>query len=194
VNLQLFFSTFVFIFLASLPGRTTFLMILMAARARPWSLFFGAILAFGAQSLISVMLGSVIALFPAALIHFFVALLFFFFSYHFWRTSQKANSLENEELLGANTIRTAFLVIFAGEWGDVSQVAIASISARSTEKMLVFLSALTALWSITAFAVLVGSRLGKVVNPTLIQKVAAVGFALVGAYLLWRTALDFRSN
>jgi putative Ca2+/H+ antiporter (TMEM165/GDT1 family) len=183
MNLSLFASAFAFIFMASLPGRTTFLMLLMAARARPWALFWGAIAAFAVQSVISVTLGSVISFLPPAVIHSVVALLFFYFSFHFWKESKDAQS-DEPAALAENTFKAAFLIIFAGEWGDVSQVAIATFAARSTEKITVLVSALAALWTIVILAVSIGSRLGKVFHPGKIQKVAAVGFALTGIYLL----------
>ena len=46
------------------------------------------------------------------------------------------------------------------------------------------MGATAALWSVSAIAVLVGHRAGKLLSPTVTQKVAAVVFAAVGVALL----------
>lgn len=186
----LFFTAFSFIFLAALPGRTTFLMLLMAARTpHPWGIFWGAAVAFTCQSIISVALGSVLAFFPPHWIHFAAGVLFLFFAFLFWRDGRLRRSELPERTPKKNSspfeiIRGSFLVIFMAEWGDVSQVAIASFSARYSQHLEIFFSAIVALWVIAAVAVFIGSRARKVVKSFLIQRIASVVFALTGIYLI----------
>jgi putative Ca2+/H+ antiporter (TMEM165/GDT1 family) len=186
MNWYLFVSAFTFIFLAAFPGRTTFLMLMMAARGRPLTIFLGALLAFFIQSLISVGMGHFLAFLPPWGIQMAAGILFIYFAFRFWHESSRriddAAHPQNQ-----NSFWSAFLVIFIGEWGDVSQVAIASFSARNQQaNFTVFLSAVFALWGIAGIAVLVGSRLGRVFKQAHIQKVAAVGFAITGLYLILR--------
>ena len=47
-----------------------------------------------------------------------------------------------------------------------------------------FVGATLALWSVSAIAVGVGNRAGKLLSPRVTRKVAAVVFAVVGAALL----------
>lgn len=189
----IFLAAFSFIFLAALPGRTTLVMLLMAARGRPWGIFLGAALAFACQSFISVMLGRVLAFIPQHWIQFATGLLFLFFAFLFWREASHEKTQLADDATGvsggfATVVRSSFFLIFAAEWGDVSQVAIASLSARHPEQMTVLLSAVLALWMIAAIAVTVGSRLHRVVSPTLIQKVASVVFVVIGIYLIVSSA------
>ena len=193
VDYTLLFGAFSFIFLAALPGRTTFLMLLMATRSGPWSVFFGASLAFIVQSAISVALGHVISFLPPRVIQFCSGLLLIYFSIHFWRDSKQdlqSESLKLNSKSKSNTIRSSFLIIFMAEWGDVSQVAIASFSARAKDAITVFMSAVSALCFIAALAVFIGSRGSRVFKHPAIQKFAAIGFAFSGAYLLVRAALQ----
>lgn len=178
----LFIEAFVFIFLAALPGRTTFLMLIMAARWSAWQAFIGAALAFGIQSVISVALGSLFSLLTTAAIQSVVALLFIYFSIRFWHDSRKQVTLKSSST--STQIRSSFLLVFAAEWGDVSQLAIASFSAKNHEPFTVWISATLALWLIAALAILVGRNLHRAVSPVYVQKIAAIGFAITGIYIL----------
>lgn len=184
MNWSLLLSAFSFIFFAALPGRTTFLMILMAAKRRPWALFWGAVLAFAAQSVISVGMGTLFSSFKPWVIQFSAGVLFLYFAVKFWRESRHAGHLDHEDAGAENSLRATFLIIFAAEWGDVSQVAIASFSARHLERGIVLVSALAALWTIVVVAIVLGTSLAKVIRPSKIQLAAAVGFAVTGSYLI----------
>jgi putative Ca2+/H+ antiporter (TMEM165/GDT1 family) len=188
MNWYLFASAFTFIFLASFPGRTTFLMLMMAARDRPLLVFFGALIAFFLQSFISVSMGRFLAFLPQWSIQSGAGILFIYFAFRFWRESNQGVE-DTVRIQSRNSIWSSFLVIFIGEWGDVSQVAIASFSARNQQaSFTIFSSAVLALWVISGVAVWVGSRLGKVFKQAHIQKVAAVGFAITGLYLILRAS------
>jgi putative Ca2+/H+ antiporter (TMEM165/GDT1 family) len=184
MNWPLVWSAFAFIFLAALPGRTTFVLLLMGASGRLKPIFIGAALAFFAQSLISVSMGHFLAFLPAWVIQIGAGILFLYFSFHFWKESKKVISVSNSAQI---SIRSAFLIVFSAEWGDVSQLAIASFSARNQQSVaLVFGVAVFALWLITGLALAVGKHARKVFSQNHIQKFAAVGFALTGIYLILR--------
>jgi putative Ca2+/H+ antiporter (TMEM165/GDT1 family) len=75
-------------------------------------------------------------------------------------------------------------VVFLAEWGDLTQLATAALAARYRAPVTVFAGATCALWAVTAIAVFVGHRAGKLLDPDLIQKIAAVIFAGLGVCLL----------
>jgi Ca2+/H+ antiporter, TMEM165/GDT1 family len=177
----LFFTTFLFIFLAAAPGRTTFVLILLASQARLTSIFMGAAAAFFVQSLISILLGRVLALFPQFITYLAAGFLFLYFAYSFWRQSQKSQDRAIPHV--AFNARSVFLLVFMAEFGDVSQLAIATAAARSPSKLVVFFAAVTSLWLITGGALFLGHHLGRALRPQLIQKVASVGFAGAGLFL-----------
>jgi putative Ca2+/H+ antiporter (TMEM165/GDT1 family) len=188
MNLSLFAQAFPFIFIAALPGRTTFVMLVMAARGRPWGIFWGAALAFAAQSLISVMLGTVLSLLPQGWVQLGAGLLFLGFAFLFWKESRRTLRLEVDPAGGKTfwtVARSAFLLVFAAEWGDVSQVAIASFtSSHSSQAVVVFVSAVLALWVIAGMAVTAGFHLKKALRPAQIQKAASLVFTAIGIYLI----------
>jgi putative Ca2+/H+ antiporter (TMEM165/GDT1 family) len=60
---------------------------------------------------------------------------------------------------GVRQVLTCFLVLFAAEWGDLSQLLTITLVTRFEEPVEVFLGALGALLTVSALAVLVGRQL-----------------------------------
>ena len=76
------------------------------------------------------------------------------------------------------------MVVFIAEWGDLTQIATAGFAARYHAPFTVVCAATAALWIVAAIAVFVGNRAGKLLDPRITQRVAAVLFAAVGVALL----------
>ena len=122
MNWTIFYLALPFVFIAALPGRTTFVMALLATRGQPLAVFIGSALAFLCQGLISVGLGRVFAFFPQFWIQLGAGLLFVDFSYSFWRESRKKDAEVSDVSSDAGTsflktFRSCFFVVFAAEWG-----------------------------------------------------------------------------
>jgi putative Ca2+/H+ antiporter (TMEM165/GDT1 family) len=77
-----------------------------------------------------------------------------------------------------------FSVIFIAEWGDLTQIGTAAFEAKYHDWPVIMAASVAALWCVAALAVFVGNRAGRLLDPTITQKVAAVIFAGVGAVLL----------
>jgi putative Ca2+/H+ antiporter (TMEM165/GDT1 family) len=181
---SLFITAFIFIFLAALPGRTTFLMLLLAARGRPWVVFLGAALAFAAQSVISVLLGELLSFLSQTAIEIAAGLLFLYFAWKFWHESRRPIEQKNANV----SLASVFFLIFMAEWGDVSQVAIATYSAQH-DKLITLAAALSALILIVLLATITGAKLGRNIAADRIQKFAAIVFGCIGIYLLSRSMI-----
>lgn len=185
----LFASTFALIFLAELPDKTAFATILLAVRRRPLPVFVGAAAAFAVQSFVAVAFGGVFSLLPARAVHIGAGLLFLGFAWAMWNR-------EEEDLpeVGKTDVETSFLrsaaaafgVIFIAEWGDLTQLATATLAARHGRPLTVFLASTAALWCVAALAVAVGRRLQASFDPRPLERFAAVLFALVGLFFLLR--------
>lgn len=173
-------TTFLFIFLAAAPGRTSFVLMMLASHGRLKSIFVGAAAAFLIQCMFSVLLGGLLVLLPQALVQLASALLFIFFAYSFWKQSEK--SIDSKLVPREIGAKSVFLVIFMAEFGDVSQLAIATSAAKSSSKISVFILAVIALWIITGVALLVGHKLTQKIMPDLIQKIASLAFLSIGMF------------
>jgi len=189
----LFLSTFSLIFIAELPDKTAFATLLMATRGRPIAVFSGVAGAFLIQSLIAVSFGKVIGLLPERWVHLSAGLLFLVFAAHTWffHEDEEADAEKNtpsipESMKFSKTAWKAFLVIFIAEWGDLTQLATASLTARYPKSLItIFLAATLALWSVTGIAVLLGRKVKHVIHADHLKKVSTVVFIIVGMYFIF---------
>jgi Ca2+/H+ antiporter, TMEM165/GDT1 family len=184
---KLFASTFALIFVAELPDKTAFATLLLATRNNPIAIFLGVAAAFVVQSLVAVTFGSFIGALPARWVHLAAGLLFLAFAVSMWLRKgeeDKADTAADQNARFSRTVWTSFVVIFLAEWGDLTQLATASLSARYQAPFTIFISATLSLWTVTAIAIWVGRQSQKAIQPAILQKIAAVAFAGVGIYML----------
>ena len=189
MELNLFFSTFALIFIAELPDKTAFAALFLATCHNPFAVFLGAAAAFVIQSFVAVAFGSLLSLFPPQIVHITAGLLFLVFAVMMWRRKQA----DGEEIdcgpqgkaeQFSKSVTTAFMTIFIAEWGDLTQLATATLAAKYNAPFTIFTSSTLALWAVTAIGVMIGSRVKNMINPQLLQRVAAGAFGVVGMGLL----------
>lgn len=186
---QLFFSIYLLIFLAELPDKTAFATLLLATKNSAVSVLIGVALAFFIQTIVAVVFGSVLALFPEKWVHLGAGLLFLGFAFQMWR---QRNEAEDEtctnttlEVSFWRSTWNAFIVIFIAEWGDLTQIATASLVAKYDEsKFTVFMAALLALWSVSLVAVFLGHRAKKLIHPAVLKRICAFVFLGIGLYFV----------
>ncbi|PWU21404.1 MAG: UPF0016 domain-containing protein [Bdellovibrio sp.] len=194
MDLKLFVSTFALIFLAELPDKTAFAALLMATRGRPWPIFIGAALAFVVQSAVAVLFGNLLGKMPERWVHVGSGLLFLIFGTLEWKKSLQVEERETSQEVESRSLRdgllktvwSAFLMIFVAEWGDLTQLATATLAAQANSPITIFLSSTLALWTVTGLAVGLGSYMKNYVHEGRLQKAASIAFVLVGIYLLSR--------
>jgi putative Ca2+/H+ antiporter (TMEM165/GDT1 family) len=186
MDLRLLLSVYALIFVAELPGKTTFASFLLASRARPWPVFMGAAAAFVVHTAIAVAAGSLIGLLPARPVHLAVGALFLVLAVLLWREdAEKAVGGEASQTARFwGVAATAFGVIFFAQWGDPTQLATAALAAKYAAPASVFLSATAALWTVSGLAVLAGHHSKGRLHPRVLSKIAALVFAAAGAALL----------
>lgn len=184
---KLFGSTFALIFVSELPDKTAFASLLLATRNRPLPVFCGAAGAFVVQSAVAVTFGSLLTMLPAKYVHAGAGLVFLVLAILMWRRndpSEEPDVADGGQSRFLKTMMSAFVVIFIAEWGDLTQLATAALSARYAAPLTIFASATLALWSVTGVAVVVGHSARNAIQPKLLQRIAAIIFAAVGAMFL----------
>jgi Ca2+/H+ antiporter, TMEM165/GDT1 family len=179
-----------------LPDKTLFASLVLATRFPPLPVFVGVGTAFGLQVAIAVTAGSLLSLLPDALVSGVVAVLFLIGAALLWRSANEgpenaddvAEGKEAHSFLKVAAI--SFGVLFAAEWGDLSQLATAGLAARLDDPVSVFVGAWAALLTVSALAVFLGKKLADRLPVALIRRVAAVlflVFAVVAAVETVRT-------
>jgi putative Ca2+/H+ antiporter (TMEM165/GDT1 family) len=152
--------------------------------------FLGAAAAFVVQSAVAVAVGSLLSLLPRQPIRIAAGLLFLAMAAVVIRQNLRRKQVDQERQVELedrrtrNPMLTAFLVVFIGEWGDLTQLATAALQARYNEPVIVFSAATLALWSVSALAVALGNRLGAWVPQRPLQLAAAGIMVLVAIALI----------
>ena len=190
MNWNLFASTFGLIFLAELPDKTAFATLMLAGEGRLPALFFGAATAFLIHVLAAVWIGEMFGQLPVTWIRIGTAILFLAFAAMTLRRARSPDSKESDSMEKPKTFSFAaafaktFLVIFIAEAGDLTQLATASLTAKYHDKISILAGSVTALWSVTLIALLLGKKLQGSINPKKFNSIASAVLGLTGIYFL----------
>jgi len=164
--------TFATIFLVELPDKTFIATLVLSTRFRPLLVWVGVGLAFAIQTGIAVGLGSALSLLPMTVVRYGAAALFLTGAILLFREARSADAEEagtEEEFAeraekvthgrttgGWKAVLASFLVLFAAEWGDLSQLLTLSLVAKYDAPFSVYVGALGALLAVSGLAVGLG--------------------------------------
>jgi putative Ca2+/H+ antiporter (TMEM165/GDT1 family) len=192
VDLAVIAIAFGAIFLVELPDKTFVAALVLSTRYRPWAVWVGVGLAFFVQTLIACTVGGLVTLLPHKLVEVVAGLIFLVGALLLLREAPKADAEEaatEEEFAakasspkaGLAAVGASFLVLFAAEWGDLSQLLTISLVGRYHNAVSVFVGAWTALLVVSGLAVVAGRFLLRYLRLSTIHYVgAAVCFLLAG--------------
>jgi putative Ca2+/H+ antiporter (TMEM165/GDT1 family) len=182
-------TVFALIFPAELPDKTFIATLVLSTRFAPWPVFVGVAAAFVVQTTVAVAAGGLVSLLPDRPVHAVTAGLFALGAVLMLRSGGEAAEEErevNEELADAprtasfrRAALTSFGVLFAAEWGDLSQVLTASFAAKYGDTVAVFVGAVLALWIVAGLAIIGGRALLRVVPLDWVRRAAGVAFAVI---------------
>ena len=121
------------IFVVELPDKTFIATLVMSTKMRPLFVWIGVGLAFLVQTAIAVGIGKAASFLPEQLIHTVAALMFVIGAIILFREARSADEDEpgqedefaakaDSSAHGFKVVATSFLVLFAAEWGDLSQL------------------------------------------------------------------------
>jgi putative Ca2+/H+ antiporter (TMEM165/GDT1 family) len=167
VDLGALAFTFGAVFLVELPDKTFIATLVLSTRYRPLLVWLGVGAAFFVQTLVAVLAGKVATLLPDTLVRGVAAAIFLVGALVLLRTARAADAevqAQEEEYAaratdprtGLRAVAASFVLLFAAEWGDLSQLLTISMVARYDDHVAVFLGAWAALLSVSGLAVLVG--------------------------------------
>lgn len=180
-------TAFAVIVPVELPDKTFVATLMLATRYRPWPVWIGVISAFFVQCLVAVAAGRLITLLPGRIVEIAVAVLFAVGAVILFRSARKSQAIErSDETPAPVKERTAFraalasfLVLFAAEWGDLSQLLTAGLVARFGNPFAVFLGSWLGLAAVSGAAVVLGRALLKRVRLSLVRYFAAAVCAVL---------------
>ncbi|HEX3900220.1 MAG TPA: TMEM165/GDT1 family protein [Mycobacteriales bacterium] len=189
-------TVFALIVPAELPDKTFVATLVLTTRFRAVPVFVGAALGLAVQAAIAVAAGSAVAQLPKTPVHAVSAAIFALGAVLMLRSIEDPEAEEREvieEVAAApaepSTLRvvtTTFVVLFLAEWGDLTQLLTASLSAKYNDPLSVFLGSAAGLVAVAGLAVLGGKALLKVLPMLWIRRIAAAAFGVIAVV----TALD----
>jgi putative Ca2+/H+ antiporter (TMEM165/GDT1 family) len=178
MNLAVAATVFAVIFTAELPDKTALASLVLGSRYRPAWVFAGVAAAFAVHVGLAIAAGSVLGLLPHRPLEIVVAVLFAAGAVLLLR-GQHGDDDESMEVHGREpgfwrVAGTSFMVILVAEFGDLTQIAIATLAARYHDPAAVATGAVLALWAVGGLAIVGGRGLLKLIPLTWISRIAAV--------------------
>ena len=184
------------IFVVELPDKTFVAALVLSTRYRPWAVWVGVGLAFLIQTLIACTVGGLVTLLPHRVVEVVAGLIFLAGGLLLLREAPKSDAGESQTeeeyaakatspKTGLAAVGASFVVLFAAEWGDLSQLLTISLVGRYHDALSVFVGAWSALLVVSGLAVVAGRFLLRYLRLSTIHYVgAAVCFllALLTAY------------
>ena len=179
-------AAFLIILPAELPDKTVFACLVMGSRYRPVFVFAGAAAAFAVQVALAVAAGGLLALLPHRAVQAIAGVLFAIGAVLLWR--QRGQGGNEEEIADHSRGKRffpvagmAFAVVFAAEFGDLTQILTVSLAARYGDPLAVGIGSTLALWVAAGGAIIGGRGLLKIIPMAWLARGAAlVMLALAG--------------
>ena len=184
------------VFVVELPDKTFIATLVMSTKMRPLFVWIGVALAFLVQTGVAVGVGKAASFLPEQLIHSIAALMFVIGAVILFREARSADANEPEQeeefaakadstAHGLRVVVTSFLVLFAAEWGDLSQLLTISLVAKYDDPVSVFIGAWGALLAVSGLAVIVGRLLLQRVRLSVLHYVGATVCVLMAVLTVW---------
>jgi putative Ca2+/H+ antiporter (TMEM165/GDT1 family) len=192
--------SFVLIFPVELPDKTFVAALVLATRYPPLAVWVGVGVAFGVQCVVAVTAGSLVSLFPHQVIEALSTAMFLIGAIVLvWSAPNAAEEEEKTEhefesraavrATGLRAAGASFALIFAAEWGDLSQILTLNLVAKQGHPVSVLIGSWLALLAVSGLAVLAGRVLLRYLRLDLLHYFAAavcLAFAAVSAVELAR--------
>jgi Ca2+/H+ antiporter, TMEM165/GDT1 family len=194
VNPAVVGAVFAVIFIGELPDKTMIASLVLASRGRPGVVWLGAAAAFALHVVIATTLGTVVFhLLAPRVVDIVVAVIFLAGAALAIMEALRESHRQTAPVAPPvprphRTAITAFAVIFAAEWGDLTQILTANLAAHYHAPLSVGVGAVLALWTVCALAVTGGRWLARVLNAVALRIATAVLLTGLGAYAAWIAA------
>ncbi len=175
--------SFGLIFPVELPDKTFVATLVLSTRYRPIAVWIGVGLAFGVQCLVAVTAGHAVSFLPEWVIHVVSTVMFLLGAIILFRAAPKADAAEKEQeeefakkasmdRSGWHAVVTSFLVLFAAEWGDLSQILTLNLVAKYGSPVAIFIGSWAALLTVSGLAIIGGRVLLRYMKLSVLHYIA----------------------
>ena len=196
MDLAVIAITFGAIFVVELPDKTFIAALVLSTRYKPLAVWVGVGTAFLIQTLIAVTIGKAVTFLPDTIVKSVAAAIFVIGAVLLFREAPKADAEEaeteeeyaakaTEARTGFRAVLASFLVLFAAEWGDLSQLLTISLVGRFHQPVSVFVGAWVALLVVSGLACVMGRVLLRYVKLSVIHYVGAAVCLVLAAVTVY---------
>ena len=185
-----FLATFLLILPAELPDKSFVTSIVLSSRFPRFSVWVGAALAFAIQVTIAVTAGQLLTALPRRVVVGLVLALFltgaFVLLRHAFRGDHEDEDVSVQESSRSfgRGVGVSFGMLFAAEWGDLTQLVTAAQSASTGSPLSAGLGSWCALVTISALAVVVGDWLRRRLHERVLHAIAGSIMLILAALAL----------
>ena len=201
MNFGILLATFALVIPAELPDKTFISCIVMASRHRPLPVWIGGASALILQAGIAVVAGRLLALLPHTAFRSVIAALFIGGAAYLLFVPEKEEEAKGERLgergAGGEEVApptrsdtwwrpmlTTFSIVSLAEFGDITQILIANLSARYHATWSVFVGASAAFIVVSGAGVLGGRAIVRVVPLSIVRRVSGLALLGLGIYTI----------
>lgn len=184
------------IFVIELPDKTFIAALVLSTRYRPLAVWVGVGLAFAVQCVIAVTVGHAVTYLPEEVVQAVAGLIFLVGAVLLFREAPRADAAEattekeyadkaTVDKKGLAAVTASFLVLFAAEWGDLSQLLTISLVGKYGHPVSVFVGAWGALLVVSGLAVLAGRVLLRYIKLSTVHYVGGSVCLLLAGVTAW---------
>ena len=196
-NLSIAASVFALIFIAEIPDKTMIATLIMGSRSRPALVWIGASLGFLLQTVVAVGAGGLLLLLPHKALEIITSILFLGGAIYLLFVPEKSEIEKGEQQSATEAqvqaqaqsprkvIASAFIVIFLGEFGDLTQILTVNFVAKYHQALLVGFSAGAALVAVAGLGAFGGRILLKVLPINVVRKTGGIVFLGMAAWSIY---------
>lgn len=195
MNLAIAATTFALVIPAELPDKTFISCLVLSARHRPLPVWLGAVCALVTQAGLAVVAGGLLALLPKLALRSIVAALFLGGAVYLLVSTEHAAQQRGESLAageerslqgGAPSFwrisAVTFGVVALAEFGDITQVLIANLSAHYRDAPAVFIGASVGFGLVSVLGVLAGRTITRLMPLAVVRKLSGLALLGLGIY------------
>ena len=195
MNFAVIATVFLVILLSELPDKSMIATLVMGSRSNPLFVWIGCSVAFLCHTVLAVVAGRLLLLLPHTVLEIIISTLFVGGALYLLLVPEKEEIAEGENEAAAESASmanlkvmiTAFGVILAGEFGDITQLLTVNLVARYNNPLSVGVGAALAFIADAALAAFAGRALLRVLPVSKIRVAGGVvflGFAAVIAIVV----------
>jgi Ca2+/H+ antiporter, TMEM165/GDT1 family len=178
-------TTFALVFPAELPDKTAIAGLILGTRYPPSWVFPGVAAAFTVHVVLAVTAGSLLGLLPHRALQAVVAVLFTVGAVVLLRGRHEEKLQARDSApTGWRVAATGFAVIFAAEFGDITQIVTANLAAHYRSPFLVGAGALAGLLAVALLAICGGRALLRVLPVQWLVRAAATAMLVLAGFSL----------